>query len=178
VGHAESHHGRRFRGEAGGGAIGGGLLPKEYARFGATVGEVFADYRLLKADHGDETGAHFETKQRQNDGTILDVELSNNRTHYGGQKLIFCVCRDVTDRNRTEREKQNLIEELQAALSEIKTPRGILPICSSCNRIMDEKGEWQRFEAYIKRHSEAKISYGLCPDCARQAGGEYGAPDG
>jgi PAS domain S-box-containing protein len=115
----------------------------------------------------DETGAHFVTKQRRKDGVVLDVELSNNGSLYGGQKLIFCICRDVTDQKRTEMEREKLIDDLQKALLEIKTLKGILPLCSKCNRIMDEQGKWEHLERYIKRHSEARISHGLCPECAR-----------
>jgi PAS domain S-box-containing protein len=50
----------------------------------------------------DENGAHFETKHRRKDGTTYDVELSNNGATFAGQKLVFCVCRDITERQRME----------------------------------------------------------------------------
>ncbi len=121
----------------------------------------------------DETGAHFETTQRRKDGAVIDVELSNNASVYGERKLIFCICRDVTERNKAAAEREKLIKDLQNALQEINTLRGILPTCSNCNRIMDEKGNWEHFETYIKRHSEAKISHSLCPDCAKKLYPDY-----
>jgi c-di-GMP phosphodiesterase len=63
-------------------------------------------------------------------------------------------------------EREQLIEELQAALSEIRTLRGFIPICASCKRIRDDQGYWSRIEEYIQAHTEAQFSHGICPDCA------------
>jgi PAS domain S-box-containing protein len=52
----------------------------------------------------DEAGDHFETCHRRKDGTVFDVEISTNGAVIGGQKLVFCVCRDITERKRMERE--------------------------------------------------------------------------
>jgi PAS domain S-box-containing protein len=121
----------------------------------------------------DETGDHFETKQRRKDGTVIDVELSNNGAVYGDKKYVFCICRDVTDRNRAEKDKEELIDRLRKALSAIRTLKGILPICANCGRIKDETGRWEPFEDYLKGHSEAEISHGLCPDCAKRLYPDY-----
>ena len=59
-------------------------------------------------------------------------------------------------------------EELQKALQEIKTLRGIFPICGYCKKIRDEQGHWNQLEAYIHNHSEAEFSHGICPDCYRK----------
>jgi PAS domain S-box-containing protein len=48
-----------------------------------------------------------------------------------------------------------------------KTLRGTLPICASCKKIRDAKGAWWPIEVYIRDHSEATFSHGLCADCAR-----------
>jgi diguanylate cyclase (GGDEF)-like protein/PAS domain S-box-containing protein len=50
----------------------------------------------------DAAGDHFETQQRRKDGTVIDVELSTNGAEIAGQKLVFCVCRDITERKRAE----------------------------------------------------------------------------
>jgi len=52
----------------------------------------------------DETGDHFETQHRRKDDTIFDVEISTNGAVFAGQKLIFCVCRDITERKQAEGE--------------------------------------------------------------------------
>jgi cell division protein FtsB len=58
--------------------------------------------------------------------------------------------------------------KLQKAMEEIKTLRGIVPVCSSCNKIRDDKGLWTHMEAYIREHTEADFSRGLCPDCQKK----------
>ena len=70
--------------------------------------------------------------------------------------------------NRLKNFQKKIIDKnnkLQRALDEVKTLRGILPICSFCKKIRDDKGAWERIEAYIGNHSEAQFSHGLCPEC-------------
>ncbi len=55
--------------------------------------------------------------------------------------------------------------ELETALSEIKTLRGIIPICASCKKIRDDEGFWSQVEVYVSDHTEADFTHGLCPDC-------------
>lgn len=134
----------------------------------------FSKEQLLKMlQTVDFSGAHFETQQRRKDGTIIDVELSNNGAVYSGQKLILCLCRDITDRKRDEKERIKLIKELQEALAEIRTLKGILPICSYCKKIRDDKGYWEQIEVYIRDHSEAEFTHGLCPECAKKLYPDY-----
>ena len=59
-------------------------------------------------------------------------------------------------------------EKLQKALKEVKTLEGILPLCSYCKKIRNEKEEWQDVDAYIHTHSQADISHGICPECAQK----------
>ena len=58
------------------------------------------------------------------------------------------------------------ITKLQSALDEIRSLKGIMPICSKCKKIRDDKGYWNLLESYIERHSEASFSHSLCPDCS------------
>jgi len=74
---------------------------------------------------------------------------------------------EVSAHEQSEREKEQLIEELQTAFNEIKTLKGIVPICSSCKKIRDDQGFWSQIESYVRDHSEAEFSHGLCPDCAK-----------
>jgi signal transduction histidine kinase len=73
-----------------------------------------------------------------------------------------------------ERYRQNLeklvekrTEDLQLAQSKIKILNGFLPICSNCKKIRDDKGYWNQIESYIRDHSEAEFSHGICPDCVK-----------
>jgi len=60
------------------------------------------------------------------------------------------------------------VAALQDALEQIKTLRGILPICSVCKKIRNDSGYWEQVEQYICEHSEAGFSHGICPDCLRK----------
>ncbi len=74
---------------------------------------------------------------------------------------------------QTKEDKEKLIAELQDALAKIKTLSGLLPICSNCKKIRDDKGYWNQIESFIRRHSEAEFSHSICPDCAKELYGEF-----
>ncbi len=69
---------------------------------------------------------------------------------------------------KSQREVAAKNSDLQKALAEIKRLKGILPICTQCKKIKDEKGHWNHLEAYIEKHSEADFSHSICPECARE----------
>jgi len=75
---------------------------------------------------------------------------------------------DITERKNAAIEKDRLIKELQKAANEIKTLRGILPICSHCKKIRDDKGYWNQIEGYIKNNTDVDFSHGICPECANR----------
>jgi DNA-binding response OmpR family regulator len=64
-----------------------------------------------------------------------------------------------------EKEQQKLISELREALAEIKTLRGLIPICAWCRKVHDDEGYWHQLEAYISKHTDAIFSHGICPEC-------------
>ncbi len=64
--------------------------------------------------------------------------------------------------------------QLQEALSEIKKLSGLLPICSHCKKIKDDKGYWNNLEEYIQTHSDVSFSHGLCSECSDEL---YGKED-
>lgn len=59
-------------------------------------------------------------------------------------------------------------QELQKALDQVKTLRGLLPLCAACKKIRDDQGYWHKVEDYVESHSEAEFTHGLCPDCSRK----------
>jgi len=71
-------------------------------------------------------------------------------------------------KNKMEQEREQLIRELQGALATVKTLSGLLPICAWCKNVRDDTGYWTRVEAYLEKHSEARFSHGVCPDCAHE----------
>ncbi|HCE42981.1 MAG TPA: hypothetical protein DET40_05495 [Lentisphaeria bacterium] len=91
-----------------------------------------------------------ETKR----GKQLDVEFSCTVCQVGGKKFIRCNIHDITERKRID--------------AQVRILKGLLPICASCKQIRDDKGYWHKIEAYIRDHSEAEFSHGICPKCAEK----------
>ncbi|MFA5835116.1 MAG: histidine kinase N-terminal 7TM domain-containing protein [Bacteroidota bacterium] len=83
------------------------------------------------------------------------------------------ICRDITQRKRTEHDREHLIDELQEALANVKTLGGLLPICANCKKIRDDEGYWNQVEQYIGKHTDAKFTHGICPECGKKALDEY-----
>ena len=65
------------------------------------------------------------------------------------------------------------IEELRQALNQIKTLRGIVPICANCKKIRDDRGYWNQVEVYVRDHTEAEFSHSICPDCMKELYPEF-----
>jgi hypothetical protein len=63
--------------------------------------------------------------------------------------------------------------DLLDALSKVKTLSGLLPICASCKDVRDDRGYWQQIEVYIRDHSSAEFSHGICPECCKRLYPEY-----
>lgn len=70
-------------------------------------------------------------------------------------------------RRRTA-ELASAVERLELALSEVKTLRGLLPICSHCHQIRDTEGSWQRLERYLAEHANAEFTHSICPVCVER----------
>jgi hypothetical protein len=75
---------------------------------------------------------------------------------------------DITERKVAEQSQQTLLHELQVALAEVRPLQGMIRICASCKRVLNDEGSWEQFESYVRGHSEVEFSHGICPDCARQ----------
>jgi tetratricopeptide (TPR) repeat protein len=63
-------------------------------------------------------------------------------------------------------------EGLRTALAEVRTLKGLIPICSSCKQVRDDDGYWQSVEAYLASRSDATFSHGICQSCGPKL---YGA---
>ena len=81
------------------------------------------------------------------------------------QKIFFNYADSFNDVIDTLAAKR---KELRAALALVKQLSGLLPICASCKKIRDDKGYWQQIEAYIRDHSDAEFTHGMCPQCAKR----------
>ena len=90
------------------------------------------------------------------------------RELYASIEMALYKAKMDQEREALHRENLRLIEELQAALAEVKTLQGFIPICSSCKKIRDDSGFWQQIENYIQERSDARFSHSICPDCAKR----------
>lgn len=99
--------------------------------------------------------------------------------------LLLVIAGIAVNRFRLKRESEQrfrrLAEELSLALGQVKTLRGLLPLCAWCHRkVRDDDGNWIRFENFVLRHTEAEVTHGICPDCKettfpKSTGGPEGA---
>lgn len=103
-------------------------------------------------------------------GASLDVEINMVllRDDTGEVTGSVSSIRDVSERRDHERRREALLADLQRALETVKQLKGLLPICSECKKIRDDRGYWQRIEQYIAEHSEADFTHSICPECARK----------
>ena len=113
---------------------------------------------------------HFETIRRVKDGRLVEVSLSISpvRSTTGQIVAASTIARDITERKNAERERERLVKELQAALAEVKTLSGLLPICAHCKKIRDDRGYWNQIELYIRERSNANFTHSVCPDCSKK----------
>lgn len=114
-------------------------------------------------------------------GLLPKASLTEHSVHLGVAiaPILFSIA--VADRLRRveTRYKEDLEHqvrertcELQDALKNVKTLRGLIPVCSRCKKMRDPRGNWNHMEAYIREHSEARLSHGLCPTCVNDLYGK------
>jgi CheY-like chemotaxis protein len=66
-------------------------------------------------------------------------------------------------------ERQKLLTDLSKKMNEIKTLRGLIPICAWCKKIRDEKGYWSKVEEYLEEHTDCAFTHGMCEECVKKA---------
>jgi PAS domain S-box-containing protein len=124
--------------------------------------------QILRSRRYDLVERSKEAPAMHKNGSEISVELSFSLVKLNGQLHILIVGRDISERKKRDAERELLLASLEEALANIKTLRGLVPICSACKRIRDDKGFWSQVESYVSAHSEAKFSHGICPECARK----------
>jgi CHASE3 domain sensor protein len=80
----------------------------------------------------------------------------------------FFASREMARRRRSEVKQRELIDELQKSLAEVKTLSGLIPICGWCRNVRAYTGYWQSVEQYVRAHTGATFSHGMCPTCAEK----------
>jgi PAS domain S-box-containing protein len=125
------------------------------------------DRERTLAQNGDVRGGGqaraFENRYLCKDGSFR--WLLWNATPDRDLGVIFSVARDVTTAKLAEAQREKLLAELTAAMTEVRTLRSLLPICSYCKRIREEDDTWHSVDAYLSRHTSTQFSHGICPSC-------------
>ncbi|MEN8189422.1 MAG: response regulator [Thermodesulfobacteriota bacterium] len=132
--------------------------------FGYTIAELLGkspidfvapkDREMVKNKVASKVEEPYETQCIRKDGTFFPVEVQARMFLYNGRERRASAIRDLTEKKRAE--------------EEIKALKGILPFCSYCKKIRDDKGYWEQIEVYVHKYSDADISHSVCPDCAKQ----------
>jgi PAS domain S-box-containing protein len=145
------------------------------------LGMHFAD--LVRPDHQARVLAHYDAQFRERTpstqlefvalakgGREIWIEQNVQTVLEAGHIVAFqAVARDVSDRKAHEREREQLIAQLQTALGQVRTLSDFLPLCASCRKIKDdEDGSWHDLEQYLaKKALGTRVTHGICPECKR-----------
>lgn len=107
-------------------------------------------------------------------GGVADLGME---IYFGGQKyfltsnriqildLLFSTYEAIIHKNK---ELENLNRKLQESIRTIKQLKGLIPICSECKKIRNDKGFWQQLEVFLQAHSNIEFTHGLCPECEKK----------
>ena len=131
-------------------------------------------HRIKERRTGDRSTKSFETRLITKNQTAVSFEVfiisaeglySPANIGLGTFLGTQGIARDITERKQAEEEREKLHAKLQEAFDNIKTLKGLLPICANCKKIRDDKGYWNQIEVYIRDHSDAEFSHSICPLC-------------
>jgi len=81
-------------------------------------------------------------------------------------RILMRAIRHAIERKRLENEQAILTTQLKKALADVRTLSGLLPVCCKCKSVRDDKGYWEQIDVYIRDHTDAQVSHGICPNCA------------
>jgi PAS domain S-box-containing protein len=159
-------------------AEGRGLVevgPERSAFEGRTVGEVFPAElasRLEPEFRAALQGEHrvFEVPWAGHEYVVHALPVRDE-----GDAILggMAMTQDITELKHSAEERERLITELQEAVSSIRRLHGLIPICASCKKIRNDQGYWQQVEDYVREHSDAVFSHGLCGECVTRLYPEF-----
>ncbi len=144
------------------------IMPERYAE-----GHRMGMKRVSEGSERHVIGTTVELFGLNKNGTEFPIELSLAEWETSAGRYFTGIIRDVTVRKQIESEREQLIVDLQNAIEQIKTLKGIVPICASCKKIRDDKGYWEQVDQYVAKHTDAKFSHGICPDCTKKLYPDY-----
>jgi len=100
-----------------------------------------------------------DAKIAQSFGELAAIALQNSQ--------------NLAKRIRVEEQQEALIQDLENALAHVKQLSGLLPICSICKKIRDDKGYWNQIESYIQDRTDAQFTHSICKSCVKEYYPEY-----
>jgi PAS domain S-box-containing protein len=130
------------------------ILPEKVLRKRVKIGEKLLKTKKSHTFEDENNGKYFLN-------TFTPLFLEDRR-------VIQTVTIDITARKKIEMERDKLIKDLETALAQVKILSGLLPICSNCKKIRDDKGYWNYLESYISKNSDAVFTHSICPECAQK----------
>lgn len=143
--------------------------PMRRALSGKSGTIVGLDYR------GQKVLAAYEPVAELNLGIVAKIDLSEIRAPFikaallsGLSAIVVVILGAGLFLKITNPILHKLDKKVTHLSSEVKTLRGILPICSFCKNIRNDKGYWDRVDVYVKQHTEAEFSHSICPDCYKE----------
>ena len=143
--------------------------PMRRALSGKSGTIVGLDYR------GQKVLAAYEPVAELNLGIVAKIDLSEIRAPFikaallsGLSAIVVVILGAGLFLKITNPILRKLDEKVTQLSSEVKTLRGILPICSFCKNVRNDKGYWDRVDVYVKQHTEAEFSHSICPDCYKE----------
>ena len=122
---------------------------------------------LALAKEQDDVLKEHEVSLKRRDGTHYSALLTFAPVEIEGIQRWQVICQDLTEQKKREKEKEQLIKDLETALANVETLSGLLPICAHCKKIRNDDGYWEDVAAYISRHTSTMFTHGLCPDCTK-----------
>jgi len=132
----------------------------------ALADERFASNPLVTADPQIRfyAGAPLVTSEGYGLGSLCVIDREPRKLSTAQASALEALARLVMN----AMELRQVSAQLAAAVSDVKTLGGLLPICAHCKGIRNDQGYWQEVETYVRDHSEAEFSHGICPECARK----------
>jgi len=117
-----------------------------------------------------------EKRYFHKDGSIVWAHLTATAIRDGSGRPLFgmAMIEDISARWLLNQDREKLIVQLKAALANVKTLSGLLPMCAWCKRIRDDQGSWSDVEHYVRRQTDADFTHGICPDCQNQVRRDLG----
>jgi len=152
------------------------LKGSEGVVFGDLIVEEDVEHVATEVDKATRAGEHFQVEYRirRKDGSVRWIWEQGIRVDRDpGEGMLEGFICDVNDQKRLQEDKSKAIQHLKKTLKELKRLRGIIPICSHCQKVRNDDGGWQMLEEYIREHTDADFSHGICQECAKNLYPDY-----